>query len=107
MSLKNDSNMLELGPESTINVFREEYIHPDIFQHLSKLISNGNSSCQGSLCSMWQAYNDIMKLRKHLATGKIIFESYIIQLHFKSCCDNLLYYLEMFHYRCSQNPLHF
>lgn len=37
MSLKNDSNMLELQPESTINVFREEYTHPDILQHLSKL----------------------------------------------------------------------
>lgn len=51
MSLKNDSNMLELQPESTINVFREEYTHPDILQHLSKLNSNGNSSCQES--SQW------------------------------------------------------
>lgn len=49
MSLKNDSNMLELQPESTINVFREEYTHPDILQHLSKLNSNGNSSCQETL----------------------------------------------------------
>lgn len=43
ISLKNDCNVLELQPESTINVFREEYTHPDILKHLSEVISNGNS----------------------------------------------------------------
>lgn len=64
MSLKSDSNRLELRPESTINVFRGEYTHPDILQHLNKLNSNGNSSCQESLCSMWQAHNGIMYMRR-------------------------------------------
>lgn len=49
MSFKNDRNMLELWSESTINVFREEYTHQDILQYLSKVILNGNSSCQESL----------------------------------------------------------
>lgn len=43
MSLKNDSNMLELRPENVINVFRQVFSHPDILQSLSKLNSNGNS----------------------------------------------------------------
>lgn len=60
ISLKNDCNVLELRPESTINVFREEYTHPDVLKHLSEVISNGNSLWQESLYSMWQVHNGIV-----------------------------------------------
>lgn len=60
MSLRMAVTCWKLPPESTVNVFRKEYTHPDILPHLSKVIPNENFSCQESLCSMWQAYNGIM-----------------------------------------------